>query len=830
MKTITNLILLFFISTLASGQLLFEGIYGDAPNFERTNSIIQDGDAVVLTGYTTLQTNGGDDVLLLKLDTEGNLIWKKQIGGSKNEQAIKIKLLSDGYLIAGHTKSIGNGNQDFYLIKTDFEGNLVWERSYGTENLEYCTDVIVTPDGGFLLIGTGVQNITSGEDWWLVKTDNAGNIQWSNYYGTEGRDHPTFVKILSDGNFMVGGGYHGQRRLNKIDTDGNLIWSFGPSSTGFSYIKTVDAIELANGDILMAYSSLGPSYSKLSSNGELIYEQWPLGIGGEFDRPLKFQAITEDSILLLNRSSIIAFSPDSGDTTASFDWSYSFPFIFTQINDLLVTDDHYYVAATHLRTHDESLDHDGIVYQNYNQNFELEATYIDTFELINYTEYSEKVIETTSGDFLLFGARQYRNSAAATENILLTRTNAEGDLIEEIALDKGWQAKPIDMYYTDLGNLILLTQLTQDTMELSMVNDDGLTLWGHTFSGNFETTSHGKTGFLTTYPSDQFLLVLNGREYYIFDEEGNINFNYQSNAPTVGSPVNLKILSDGRILYVNSNQLILLENDASWISSTLLIPAGFTVVEYFDFHFESEDNIWLIGKTRMPISDLGQYVIMQINADGERLSEFTFEENMYDQIPNLELLSVEDDRLIVYGNKELPWPYETSNVSNYNCIRKPLNIGFLEEWSKEGTILSRLEFGVGQGTNVSDMITTSDNNIAGSGWIYDTNSDDQYLVKIDRTNFVPTHESDLKFEDQLLIYPNPGTASLFLELNTEITGTPIIRIFNAAGQLVRLEKSENIFSTTTVEFDTTDFPNGVYYIHVNIGNEWRATDYWIKMD
>ena len=818
-----------FLSVNTFSQIIFEKNYGNAPNFEETNSIIHHEDVVVLAGYTTFQTNGGDDVLLVKLDTLGNLIWKKNIGSIKNEQANKIRLLDDGYLIAGHTKSIGNGNQDFYLVKTDFEGNVLWEQSYGTANLENCVDVIETADDGFMLLGTAVTNVTNGEDWWVLKTDSDGNEEWSSYYGLEDRDIPTIIKPLSDGNYLIGGAFGFYLKILKIDINGTLIWDY---SGGTSLHGARDILELNNNDLLV--SEWRGTIKKLTSEGDELYSQQHVSMIGltVSSTAYKFQPINEDSMLSLNQFYSFAINPENGDTLANLGWDDPDE-LYSNWNDLLCTDDHYFVAADHFSYMDASFFHNGILMQKFDSNRVELTHYIDTFEFNTYKEYAREVIEMPSGDFLLFGLREktYLNS---DHRILLTRTAADGAFISEMTFNKGYEAKPIDMFYTDLGNTILLTQINADTMELSMVNTNGQTLWTQIFPGSYDINESGEIGIIKKYPDDQYLLVLNGREFHIFNEAGTLNMSHQNNAPVTGLPVDLTVLPDGEVIYVTGHRMVLLGSDASWSSTIDLTPAGYSNVNYFGYVFNSEEEIWLAGTTKIVGTDSLKFVIMKTNLDGQRLLETIFGGIQEEELPDLKLLRAEGDHLLVYGNRERPWEYQYTgnlgyNVDQINCLTKPLHTALLEEWQSDGELLSQINFGIGQGANISNMIICADDNIAGAGWIYDTNSDDQYLVKIDQGLFIPTINPGFKNKGQLLVFPNPGNASINYHLNVQKAGQLQINIFDVTGRLVFTQQKDKTDHQIEMQLDTGLLPEGLYFLQSTVDGELISIDQWVKI-
>src|SRR5688572_12216209 len=122
--------------------------------------------------------------------------WQKTLGGTNNEYAFSICLATDGgYVAAGRTNSIngdvlGNhGFDDSWVVKLDDVGSLQWQKCLGGTGFEYAQDIQQTVDGGFVLAGYTVSNDGDvsgnhgGSDFWVVKLDSAGNIQWQKCLG-----------------------------------------------------------------------------------------------------------------------------------------------------------------------------------------------------------------------------------------------------------------------------------------------------------------------------------------------------------------------------------------------------------------------------------------------------------------------------------------------------------------------------------------------------------------------------------------------------------------------------------------------------------------------
>jgi len=213
----------------------------------------------------------------------------KTYGGVGDEAAYSmIKTSDQGLAIAGYTNSFGAGQHDFWLIKTDVVGNVQWTKTYGGSNDEYAYSVVQTSDNGFALIG-GTTSFGAGDfDLWLVKTDSLGNQQWSKTFGGIWEDWGYSITKTSDGglilagctaSFGLGGG---DLWLIKTDASGNMEWS---QTYGDIYYDAASAvIQTVDGGFAVAGSTYsygsGGSDVWLVKTDNLGNSQWRKTYGG----------------------------------------------------------------------------------------------------------------------------------------------------------------------------------------------------------------------------------------------------------------------------------------------------------------------------------------------------------------------------------------------------------------------------------------------------------------------------------------------------------------------------------------------------------------------
>jgi uncharacterized delta-60 repeat protein len=234
----------FLVKTDAFGNLQWAKTYGGmfddlAHSVQRTS----DG-GYILAGYTYSFGAGYWDIFLIKTDANGNVQWAKTYGGTSDDWAYSVQQTSDGgYIVAGWTSSFGAGSSDIFLIKTDAFGNVQWAKTYGEAGNDVAYSVQRTSDGGYIVAGYTGSFGAGGSDFFLIKTNAFGNLQWAKTYGGMFDDLAHSVQQTSDGGYIVAGITYSfgagayDAFLVKTDTFGNLQWvkTYGGTSVDRAY-------------------------------------------------------------------------------------------------------------------------------------------------------------------------------------------------------------------------------------------------------------------------------------------------------------------------------------------------------------------------------------------------------------------------------------------------------------------------------------------------------------------------------------------------------------------------------------------------------------------
>ncbi len=223
---------MYLLRTDSTGNKIWTKTYGGSER-EGAYAVRQTEDeGFIIAGHTSSFGAGGNDIYLLKTDSDGNEEWSKTFGGSKSDNALALQLSADGgFVVVGDTDSFGAGSDDIYIVKTDSNGNEEWSNTYGGSSSDKGHAIQTTTDGGFVIVGDTESFGAVGDDIYIVKTDSKGNEEWSNTFGGSKFDRAYAVQQTPDGGFAIAGETYSFGKgsadmyLIKTDPSGNEVWS-----------------------------------------------------------------------------------------------------------------------------------------------------------------------------------------------------------------------------------------------------------------------------------------------------------------------------------------------------------------------------------------------------------------------------------------------------------------------------------------------------------------------------------------------------------------------------------------------------------------------------
>lgn len=299
---------LYLVKTDSEGSFLWSRTLGGT-GWDFANAVQETGDGgYVLAGTTSSFGAGGQDILLVRVDAQGAVLWSSTFGGLGNERAEGVLLDLEGNIIVfGATDSYGAGSGDLYLIKTNGIGEEIWSRTYGGGDDEMAGALERTRDGGFILVGT-TRSFESGKrDVYVVRTNSHGDRIWDRRHGSEAHDVAYGVKETADGGYVIVGATQGSDSgtwdvyLIRIDEQGDAVWhrtwGDGGYEVGYSVIEAADL-----GFFVSGYTDpLGPEkwdvlLLRTDAHGQVLWSATHGGAGN--DRADALQQ-TEDGGLII---------------------------------------------------------------------------------------------------------------------------------------------------------------------------------------------------------------------------------------------------------------------------------------------------------------------------------------------------------------------------------------------------------------------------------------------------------------------------------------------------------------------------------------------------
>jgi len=305
--------LLLFQLTLAQAPIIeWQKTIGGSES-EALYSLQQTADGGYILGGQSLSGANGDkteanfggwDYWVVKLDANGNIVWQNTIGGPDGDSIRLIQQTVDGgYIIGGISKSgissdkteANIGGWDYWVVKLDANGNIVWQNTIGGSSDDYIRSIQQTADGGYILGGRSMSGISGDKneagpgdwDWWVIKLDGSGTIVWQNTIGGSGYDELFSIRQTNDGKYIIGGysasGASGDKSEASfgywdwwviiIDETGQTI-EFEDTIVGNNY-DYLTSLELTSdgGYIVGGYSMSGAFFDK-TQNSRGVNDYW----------------------------------------------------------------------------------------------------------------------------------------------------------------------------------------------------------------------------------------------------------------------------------------------------------------------------------------------------------------------------------------------------------------------------------------------------------------------------------------------------------------------------------------------------------------------------
>jgi len=232
------------VKSSSSGSKQWDTQFSEGTAF-MGKSVRATSNGYIIVGNSGSMSNFGMDmdIILLKTNTNGAEQWRKSFGSSSGfDYASSVRQTDDnGYIIVGFTKSYGSGGYDIWLIKTDSSGNTEWSETYGGSNDEIGNSVEQTDDGGYIIVGSKKTSESDYSDLWVIKTDSDGDMEWELTYGDSDNEEGQSICITDDDGYAATGINDDDVWLVKINVNNPPNEPFNPNPEDGAIDVDVDA-------------------------------------------------------------------------------------------------------------------------------------------------------------------------------------------------------------------------------------------------------------------------------------------------------------------------------------------------------------------------------------------------------------------------------------------------------------------------------------------------------------------------------------------------------------------------------------------------------------
>ena len=290
------------------------------------------------------ENHGGFDCWIVKLNSSGEIMWQNSLGGTEDDYASSIQQTTDGgYIFAAEScshdgdVSANNGQSDYWIVKLDSSGEIIWQKSFGGSSSDWPTSIRQTNDEGYIIAGysesyDGDVPGNWGEfDFWILKLNSSGEQIWQNCFGGSNMEAASCIQQTTDGGYIISGlsesndinvsGNHGKADIwvVKLTSSGEITWQkcLGGSEDEWSnsILQTLDGGYILAGTTYSNDGDVSGNHGdgdiwvvKLTSSGELT---WQKCLGGSvYDRANCIQQISEKEYVIVGGS-----NSDDGDVT-----------------------------------------------------------------------------------------------------------------------------------------------------------------------------------------------------------------------------------------------------------------------------------------------------------------------------------------------------------------------------------------------------------------------------------------------------------------------------------------------------------------------------------
>jgi len=416
--------------------------------------------------------------------------WQLYLGGSSGETLSSIHQTKNGaYLLAGSTRSydgdisLNHGFIDYWLVKLNQDGTILWEKTYGGSYFDECQSLDLTPDGGCIMNGITycfdgpVKGFHGWADWWVVKVDSLGHLEWQKALGGKSFDGGKCVTLTLDGGYIITG--------NSSSHDGDLAWK----KKDILQWNAADSASIHNLNLTKDINRFSNAWIiKLDHAGQI---EWQRLIGGNKEEGAQQVVPTKDGGFIVNLST----KSTEGEIHAEFGkvdvcilkldslgqtvWQRVLGWPgWDAINTITITKDNGYALCGSTTGNDTA-----IISAQHNFN-DMWVCKLDSNGLVewnrtyggSFCDEANCIMETRQGDFLIGGSTNSLSGTITTRNGktdgILIKLDKRGNLIGQMKFGRPGNDIINSMEPASDGGLIMAGVSTERVEgDLQMSND-----------------------------------------------------------------------------------------------------------------------------------------------------------------------------------------------------------------------------------------------------------------------------------------------------------------------------------------------------------------------
>lgn len=318
---------LWLIRLTAGGRIKWQKTLG-GPDYEYAAAVMETSDnGIVVLGHSTSFSDNMSDYFIMKLDAEGRVLWQKIISGIDYERAETMVEHADGdIVIMGESSSFGAGNLDTFIVRLDSRGELQWQKAVGGIFNDGVSSAVVTGEGDMIMAGNTWSFGEGESDIWIVRLDAAGDLVWEKTLGTREDDYAASIVKGSDDSFFIAGGTmiyseEGDMWLLEMDDSGNMLSEkiFGEGQIDFS--SHIAALE-GGGSIIAANANFFDFVeddmwiARLDRGGNVLWQQ---SVGGPWEDYIHSILESNDGYILAVGEGQVSDEDPSSDAWHTYD-------------------------------------------------------------------------------------------------------------------------------------------------------------------------------------------------------------------------------------------------------------------------------------------------------------------------------------------------------------------------------------------------------------------------------------------------------------------------------------------------------------------------------